>query len=64
MVPLLPPLQETFVTVALTAKIGGCVIVTVDGKVQPKPSLMVTEYVPIGKLLAVEVVCVGAVFHK
>ena len=62
--PIAPPAQDTFVTTAFTAKGVGCVMVTEVVIVHPIPFCIVTVYVPIGKLLAVAVVCAGTVFHR
>ena len=50
--------------VEFNESIGGWDIVIVVCVEQPSASCIVTEYVPIGKLLAVDVVCVGDVFHE
>ena len=54
--PLLPPLQETLDVTPDTASGVGWVMVTNVCVVQPIPSLIETEYVPIERLLIVAVV--------
>jgi len=64
-VPLLPPLQATFVDEGIvTVTIAGCVIVTCAVAVHPLASVAVTVYVPAINPVAVAVVCTGVVFQE
>ena len=63
-VPSVPALQVTFVTLVVMAGAPGLVTDAVDLEVHPFASVTVTEYVPTGRAVAVEVVCEGVVAQE